>query len=276
MDEKLRQVINKVVSLAKQNAEFNVELRKALGIAPSATSVSINDDRVKHIEKYLGLDYYVDNQPSLIDYSFIKENDIRAQLISDNREMMRFRYGTRYHEIKFDEYCRYTLFQAEMLLNYFYDKKNDGDIHKIIDHILTYNPQAKIQNVESLSAISFAVKLWALRNQFDVYVPISIWDKVREARNMLSHRSLGEFKVEIENYYKQLIKWGFPMEKSGYINSKKLETNISLQYIFESKIKGSSIYKRYCFLVWFNTQPYGSIFNALIALVNLIKKILSV
>ena len=125
MDEKLKTTINKIVQLSKQNLEFDTELRRALGIGTSANSVLSSDKRIEHIEKYLGLDYYVDNQKSIIDYSFIQEPEVRAQLISDNREMMRFRYGTRYHAISFDEFCRYAHLQAEMLLNYFYDKKED-------------------------------------------------------------------------------------------------------------------------------------------------------
>lgn len=90
MNEKLQSVLNKILQLTEQNSEFGVELRRKLGITSSVKRHHIRrfDKRVEHIEKYLGLDYYVDGQPSLIDYSFVKETEIRAQLISDNREMM--------------------------------------------------------------------------------------------------------------------------------------------------------------------------------------------
>ncbi len=99
MDAKLTAVIDKVMQLARQNAEFDAELRKKLGSTASVQFVS--DNRIKNIERYLGLDYYLDDKEPIIDYSFVTLPDVRAQLISDNREMLRFRYGTRYHKIDF-------------------------------------------------------------------------------------------------------------------------------------------------------------------------------
>ncbi len=143
MDEKLFSTLDKIQRLCSQNAEFDKELRKRLGMASSANVLSLDDKRIRKIEKYLGLDYSVDTLKSSIDYSFIEMDDVRNQLISDNREMMRFRYGTRYHEIDFDEFCRYALLQAEMLLNYYYDVVNHSDLGAIISHIKTYNTSAK-------------------------------------------------------------------------------------------------------------------------------------
>ena len=121
MDEKLQTVLNKVVLLCSQNPEFDSILRKRLGINATRTiPIAENNDKINRIEKYLGLDYSVDAQNSVIDYSYIKDEKVKNQLISDNREMMRFRYGTRYHEIDFDEFCRFAHLQAEMLLNYYY------------------------------------------------------------------------------------------------------------------------------------------------------------
>ena len=157
MDEKLKTTIKLIVQLSKENPEFYTELCKALGIGSTPNTIS-SDKRIEHIEKYLGLDYYVDSQQSIIDYSFIMEPEVRAQLISDNREMMRFRYGTRYHSICFDEFCRYAHLQAEMLLNYFFDQVN-SNIKAIIDHIKKYNPTALFKDkVKSLGDISYNSK----------------------------------------------------------------------------------------------------------------------
>ena len=106
MDEKLISTLDKILRLCNQNAEFDKELRKRLGLASSANALSLDDERIRKIEKYLGLDYSVDSLKSTIDYSFIQMDDVRNQLISDYREMMRFRYGTRDHQIHFDEFCR--------------------------------------------------------------------------------------------------------------------------------------------------------------------------
>lgn len=170
MNEKLQSVLNKILQLTEQNSEFGVELRRKLGITSSVKATSYPSDfdkRVEHIEKYLGLDYYVDGQPSLIDYSFVKETEIRAQLISDNREMMRHRYGTRFHIINFDEYCRYAHLQVEMLLNYYYDRV-DNTLDEIKKHIVKYNSTAEIANAKSLGAISYNSKLWAFCAEHNV------------------------------------------------------------------------------------------------------------
>ncbi len=159
MDDKLKSTIDKIEQLAKQNSEFDKELRKRLNIASYTHVIYGDEDRIKRIEKYLGLDYYVDSKDSNVDYSFIQIIDVRNQLISDNREMMRFRYGTRYHEIDFDEFCRYAHFQVEMLLNYYYDMICQYDLNSIKKHIEHYNPGYNIENAKSLGAISFLIKL---------------------------------------------------------------------------------------------------------------------
>ena len=101
----MKSTLDKVIRLARQNSEFDAELRKALMITAPSNQAKVDDSSLKHIEKYLGLDYYVDSQNSSVDYCFVDMADVRAQLISDNREMMRFRYGTRYHEIDLHEFC---------------------------------------------------------------------------------------------------------------------------------------------------------------------------
>lgn len=168
MDEKLKSTIDKIVQLSKQNPEFDAELRKRLDITSSAKSV-YDEERIVRIEKYLGLDFYVDTKTSNVDYSFIKLPDVKAQLISDNREMMRFRYGTRYHEIDFAEFCRYAHFQIEMLLNYYYDIANKSDLNSIKEQIKYYNPTAKgFEDSKSLGAISYNTKLWAFNNEHKI------------------------------------------------------------------------------------------------------------
>ena len=105
MDEKLQVTIQKIKVLAAQNPEFESEMKKIFGSKEvCAPANSYNEERIKRIEKYLGLDYYVDDMQPVIDYSFVKDVAVRAQLVSDCREMMRFRYGTRFHEILFEEF----------------------------------------------------------------------------------------------------------------------------------------------------------------------------
>jgi hypothetical protein len=128
MDDRLVQVLHKVELLCEKYPEFATALKKKLHVettvaAPSSTMVV--DERVDKIVQYLGLDFKLDTAtPSdtkyaEISYSFIKDAAVRDMLVSDFREMMRFRYGTRSHKADFMEFCKYAHFQLEGLVNYF-------------------------------------------------------------------------------------------------------------------------------------------------------------
>lgn len=261
MDEKLKTTINKIVQLSKQNPEFDTELRRALGIGASANSALSSDKRIEHIEKYLGLDYYVDNQKSIIDYSFIQEPEVRAQLISDNREMMRFRYGTRYHAISFDEFCRYAHLQAEMLLNYFYDLKNDN-IKSVIAHIKKFNPTANLDTAKSLGSISYNSKLWAFKTEFNIDFKVyTILDYLRKVRNDSSHRSSEKEEKSIHDYRKQLVNMGMPLKQDGEVDYYKLEDGSPKKILYSNMVNNKDWYKEYLYLIWLHNESYDSVVN---------------
>ena len=274
MDEKLKFTLDKIVLLTKQNPEFGKELRKALGIGSSANSVDKNKDQISHIEKYLGLDYYVDDQPSLIDYSFIKEPAVRAQLISDNREMMRFRYGTRYHAISFVEFCRFAHLQAEMLLNYYYDK-SDGDIKSIKDHLKKFNPTTNLSEMASLGAIPYNSKLWAFKTEHPMDIRYtSIFDYLRKVRNESSHRSPEEEDVSISKYRKNLVNMGMPLTQEGFVATSKLEEGSSKALLYGNMIKNSDWYKEYKYLLWLHEEGFDKVIDAIEELKNKIQQAL--
>ena len=266
MDEKLKSTIDKIVQLSKQNPEFDAELRKRLEITSSAKSV-YDEERIVRIEKYLGLDFYVDTKTSNVDYSFIKLPDVKAQLISDNREMMRFRYGTRYHEIDFAEFCRYAHFQIEMLLNYYYDIANKSDLNSIKEQIKYYNPTAiGVENTKSLGAISYNTKLWAFNNEHKINRKLrEICENLRKVRNELSHRSVSEDKIRIDSYQKHLKEQGFPLNKKGdvFLNWKDQEADKELKELYNSQINNSEDYKHYKYLIWYYGTPFDDIVNGL-------------
>ena len=276
MDEKLKTTINKIVQLSKQNPEFDTELRKALGIGASANSVLSSDKRIEHIEKYLGLDYYVDNQNSIIDYSFIQEPEVRAQLISDNREMMRFRYGTRYHAISFDEFCRYAHLQAEMLLNYFYDKK-DVNIEGAKEHIRNYNSKVTFKdNLKSLGEISYNAKLWAFKAEFTMdYNTNTVLDYLRKVRNGSSHRSPENEEKNIHDLRKQLVNIGMPLQSNGEVNTFKLEEGSTKYNVFINVVKKSDWYYEYLYLIWLHEESFDSVIYAIESLKHTVRKNLS-
>lgn len=276
MDEKLKSTLDKVVRLARQNDEFGMELRKALSIKISASGVNnSNDARLKHIESYLSLDYYVDGQPSLVDYSFVPEAEIRAQLISDNREMMRYRYGTRYHVISFIEYCRYAHLQVEMLLNYFYDKLESGDLKAIKAHITRYNKNAQISDAKSLSSISYNSKLWSFCEEFSIEIKYKIClDNIREVRNQSSHRSLGGEEQTMEEGRKKLINMGIPLHpKDGYVQIAKLKEGTNAFNLYNSMVKNTDWYRGYKVLIWMAQQEqYDNIMEAIRLISSTIKQ----
>ena len=278
MDENLKSTIDKIVQLSKQNQEFDTELRKRLKITSSAKSV-YDVERIANIEKYLGLDFSVDTKTSNVDYSFIKLPDVKAQLISDNREMMRFRYGTRYHKINFAEFCRYAHFQIEMLLNYYYNIANKSDLNSIKEQIKKYN-QKKADDVEkanSLESISYSIKLWAFLTEFfnntnDYY----IYNYLRNVRNELSHRSVTEDKISINSYQQSLKDQGFILNKKGNVtlNWKNKEADKDLKELYNSKIKDSNKYKQYTYLIWYYGTPFNDIVNGLNRIASVISTIL--
>lgn len=269
MDDKLKATLEKVVRLTQQNAEFGAELRKALGMEPSANFASKDINRIQNIEKYLGLDYYVDTQRSVVDYSFVTHPDVRAQLISDNREMMRYRYGTRYHAIDFNEFCRYAQLQSEMLINYYYDQINNSDFQRIVKHIHKYNSKASFDYSSSLSSIPYSVKLWAFQKEFDSIKFRETWENVRIVRNELSHRSPEVIALNVERYKAYLISLGIAVSKRGFVLWNSLAQQ---QKDILVNLQKTEEYKKYIFDVWCHHQPYDEIIESLMTISKLVKQ----
>ena len=72
MDEKLKVTIQKIRQLAEQNPEFESEMKKIFGSKEvCGVDNSQNEARIRSIEKYLGLEYYVDDMNPIIDISHI-------------------------------------------------------------------------------------------------------------------------------------------------------------------------------------------------------------
>ena len=270
MDEKLLVTIKKIKLLAEQNSEFRQEMQKLFSQTVSASVVKSDDGRISHIEKYLGLDYYIDSMESIIDYAFINEDEVRDKLISDNREMMRFRFGTRSHKVDFEEFCRYAQLQAEMLLNYFYTKK-ESSIQDVISHIKQYNETAKISDdTTSISSISFSVKLWAYNNEFKINIQ-DTFNHVREVRNNQSHRTPHKEVFSIKAYQNKLTALGIVLKTDGSFDYYQTKQNTVAFNIYESKIKKTKDYSMYKYLLWYNDKPYDDIVEKLKSLADSVK-----
>lgn len=263
MEQKYHDAIKKIVQLTRQDSEFDAELRKALGVN-IAPSEAVDKSKVQRIEKYLGLDYYVDGQPSLVDYSFINEEDVRNQLICDNREMMRYRYGTRYHAIDFGEYCRYAHLQVEMLLNYFYNNKHQGDLAQIKEHIKQFNGIAALGSVKSIGAISYTIKLWAFYKEFNFDFKVkNVLDNICKVRNGMSHRSPEEDESKLVEGRKRLIAMGLPLNSEGRVNTYNLKEGTTERNLYYNMVKDTDWYKDYCIISWIKSEPYEDVKDAI-------------
>ncbi len=281
MDEKLKQVLQRVELLCNQNLEFRNELVKWLRIPlsgsalPDISQAVAVDDKANRIEQYLGLDYSLDSADSIIDYSYIESESVEKQLISDNREMMRFRYGTRSHAIDFPEFCHYAMLQAEMLLNYYYETKHNGKIFEIKEDIATNNTYAKIESYTSLAAIPFNIKVWAFRTEHNFSntdFDMNVLNNVRSMRNDLSHRA-PEKKIEQDllDYRKSIEKQGLPLTAKGEVNTWAIKDNPTKMACW-NRLRDMPEYKNYCFALWFQRKDFDEVAHFLSNFSNAIKE----
>lgn len=271
MDKKLEEVLRKVELLCDQNIDFANALRNKLGVSQNIVLASNHD--TERIEKYLGLDYALDSADSVIDYSFVQDDTVRNQLIADNREMMRFRYGTRYHAIDFCEFCHYCQLQAEMLLNYYYSTKFNS-LDQIKNDIQITNEKANVTGYTSLLSIPFIVKIWSCYYKLKlVRMNMNVWMNIKEIRNNLSHRApekdVQQDLLQVQQYLESM---GFPL-KNGMIDLFELKKDnyTEQQKVYESKLKNLSIYKRYCLTLWQQRKDFDEVAECLSILVNSIK-----
>lgn len=179
----------KAVKELPGNEEFIANLREVLEMNYSVAQMPLKSEKIDAIEKYLGLDYSLDDSIPIIDYSFVIDNRIRAQLESDCREMMRYRHGTRGHKIDFMEFCRYVQLQAEMLLNYYYDIRFENQ-EELLQHLNGLSKNDKIE----LKTITYASMLFGFKSEHSWYN--ETLDLVRAVRNTQSHRAIGAVSYE--------------------------------------------------------------------------------
>ena len=254
--EKLLLFIEKLVN-EPGNEVFANKLRQMLGV--SSLFVSTDNSKLTEIEKYLGLDYLLDSTSPIIDYSFVADDYIREQLISDFREMLRYRYGVRSHKIDFSEYCRYAMLQVEQLINYFYQKEFSSD-EEVKSYINKNVEWAQQENAVSATKLSLAVKLSAFMNGKDKKI-LDTLNYVRDVRNEQSHRGFNDSRTNITDYRKELIALGLPLNNHGEVNWFKIKDDDGLMMKYRSLDKGD--YRKYCFLLWYNREPFGDVIDAI-------------
>jgi len=219
-------------------------------VAPGADPESL-----KRIEKYLSLDYEIDEK-IFPDYSVIKDDDVRARLLADFREMLRYRFGTRNHKIDFAEFCRYATLQIELLVNYYFEKRYSSDITKIIQAVIDGNSYEKDGEKQSyykpnhppkdVADIGLKFKIQTLQNEFSwQYKDISSYLNIIEVRNRQSHRSLRKDEDLIQQIGKKLNSPEFKVD--GKIDNEKAKAVLGYKTVAE-----------YWFQVWLDKQDFDN------------------
>lgn len=243
--------------------------------------------QLTNIEKYLGLDFYLDdndNYVPIIDYSYITDNDIRLRLISDSREMLRNRFGTRNHKQDFKEFCRFAHLQCEMLINYYYNTKNSGNIESIKKHIQQYNKKANFtdKSINNISAIAYMVKLWAFRAEFESQNKKEISKKfklyygqerrfcfdylsvINTIRNEESHRSPSEAKNNnLKDLKDEMTDCGTKFYNDGCIS------------FIDFNSRANDLKQQYTYKLFLATQPFAKVIAILKSLNDVVKDHLS-
>lgn len=260
--QQLTALLDFIDKLSKEpgNEWFVEELQKRYGkeTAPIAVSDSPKIDKIEH---YLALDYELDKAEPSIDYSFISDLSVRDRLDCDYREMMRYRYGVRSHQIDFDEYCRYANMQIEMLINFFYLTKYET-LSKIKEHLMMYqdldNFRTSISNAKTFGNISLMVKTFAFTNEFNLKSLSFQLAHLRDVRNHMSHRG-GSAGIDCAAYRKQLIAEGYNLNSYGEIYlSTKLKENTML-YAKNYNKKNEETYKAYEQELWCQRKPFDEV-----------------
>lgn len=256
-----KEQLNKLLLFIKQlveepgNEEFVNGLRNLLAVP---VHNSADNKKLSDIEKYLGLDYRLDSAIPDIDYSFIRNDYVKNQLVSDYREMLRYRYGVRAHKIDFSEFCRYAMLQVEQMLNYYYQNKFSS-IEEIRIYINNRVRWANIEKVDSIKSLQLYFKLLAFLYKEKIWKTL---DCARKVRNEQSHRSADEELSEINEFRMKLQKLKFPLKKDGEVSYNKIKKDPLLLKSFED-IEDTPEYKKYCYQLWHLREPFDEVMEAI-------------
>lgn len=282
--EDLLNLIDQIVA-APGNEWFVRRLSEKFGNKEHSSKYKLTaPTQLERIEKYLSIDFETDYAESTIDYSFIKDDIIRNQLIADNREMKRYRLGLRAHTENFDEFCRSSVLQLEMLLNYYYKnkfKKFGAFRYYIEKETSTPSNPVHLEKCKNYGAVALGLKITAFKKEHKDALGYEISNtlfKLKDVRNELSHR--GGDKVEItpsNEEYQFLLEKGMPLKNNGDVDffALILAANKHLKEIFDKEINGRSSYKKYSFAIWYNEKLYDTVEETLTQVAQIIKDTLS-
>lgn len=210
MDDNIKSVLHKVVQLTRQNSEFNTELRKALDIAPSATSVFNNNvsKEITAIREALEI-----RANASVSYGFVKEQRLRDQLIIDNLRMENAALNLKGQENeRFYSFCVNSFYQLENITNYYFHI-TFPKIEDLLTIIEQYTNEEKSDDYKfkrngrekNVSDIHISHKINALCNILFPNDMIKLTlSQLRQVRNEGEHRCMiiQQEKNENNNLYK--------------------------------------------------------------------------
>lgn len=134
MEENKKATIEKIYLLAKQDAEFNEELRKKLGLTSIANSAIIDDTRLSQIYEYC-VEKIISEQAENFYKNFpIKE--IVGRLKDDFIRMEEFRRKNR-----FDDYSLALYQQIEGIVNYIFSQESFVKAINLLWNNISYKTQ---------------------------------------------------------------------------------------------------------------------------------------
>lgn len=269
MDSKHAAVIEKIVLLCKQNSEVKAELCRRLSIETNNKLSNTDNQRLKNIEQYLALDFAIDSKAPSIDFSFVTDENVRLQLIADNREMYRYRYGTRSHKIDFSEFCKYAHFQLEALVNYRFIKAFGDDMAAIKDNIIKYNGSHSSEKDFNfgLLGIPCRTKFMTIINEYkDLKNKVSLFNlyNVIIERNNINHRAGKNEHFDIDNFIKTLASNGLHVSSQGFLKSGEIDQHPELK----------DDYKKYKSALFRHNSPYNNIISELSQFADIVKNLL--
>lgn len=203
---------------------------------------------LQKIESYLSLDFKIDSE-LLEDYSFITDEGVRRQLLSDYREMLRYQFGTRSHKVDFLEFCRYAHLQTEMLINYYLETVFKGDFTAMVNAMREAYHDFKVSDqASSASDIYLKSRLYYIGGVLKLpKKDVTAFIHVYEVRNRQSHRSLRLNRDIIAEIGEKL--------KDPQL--KKKDGNID--YDKANKVIGKDRMGEYWFQTWFDRQPFAEV-----------------
>ena len=143
MEENKKAAIEKIYQLTKQDAEFNDELRKKLGITSVANSALIDDERLSQIYEYCIEDILRKQADNF--YDVFKNSAFKDNLVSDYIRMERFRRRN-----EFGDYALALYQQIETILNAIFMRPDFKEIINKMWRIVFYKyfDKNKNKNIE--------------------------------------------------------------------------------------------------------------------------------